>query len=233
MFIIKPNPPALDAELVERYRHIEPTTVGHRLNAGFVGVDIKPVWRRQHITGRAITVRTVGIDSTIVHKATELVQPGDVVIVDMAGEREHSCWGGGVSRAARAHGAIGAVIDGPVCDVNEIEDLQFPVWGRAWTCLTTRMLGTGGEINVPVRCGNAVVNPGDLIIADDCGVIALSPEMAWQWLPEFEMMQKRSSERLPLIEQGTPLGELSGANRLIEAKQKEIAEKLAQLKEKK
>jgi len=233
MFIINPNPPALDAELVRRYSHIEPTTIGHRLNAGFAGIEIKPVWRRQRVTGRAITVRTVGIDSAILHKATEMVEPGDVVFVDMMGEREHSCWGGGVSRAARARGAIGAVLDGPVCDVNEIEDMKFPVWGRAWTCLTTRMLGTGGEINVPVRCGNAVVNPGDLVIADDCGVIALSPEIAWQWLPEFEMMQKRGEERQPLIESGAALGDLSGANKLIEQKQKEIAERLAQLKEKK
>jgi regulator of RNase E activity RraA len=226
MFIINPNPPKLPAELIERYSKIEPTTIGHVLNSGFAGIEIKSVWRRQRVTGRAITVRTVSLDSTAVHKVTEMLEPGDVVVVDMTGEREHSCWGGGLSRASQVRGAIGAIIDGPVTDVNEIEDLRFPVWGRAFTCLTTRVLGYGGEINVPVSCGNTVVNPGDLIIADDCGVIALSPETAWQWLPEFEMREARAAARGDIWATGVSLPETSGANRLIEAKMKEVAERL-------
>jgi regulator of RNase E activity RraA len=116
-----------------------------------------------------------------------------------------------------------------VTDVNEIEDLKFPVWGRAFTCLTTRVLGYGGEINVPVRCGNTVVNPGDLIIADDCGVIALSPETAWKWLPQFEAQEARIAARGDIFATGVSLPEMSGANRLIEAKNKEVADKLKAL----
>lgn len=226
MFVINPNPPRLPAELIERYAKIEPATIGHVLNSGFAGTEIKAVWRRQRVTGRAITVRTAGIDSTAVHKITEMIEPGDVVIVDMVGEREHSCWGGGLARASQVRGAVGAVIDGPVTDVNEIEDLRFPVWGRAFTCLTTRILGYGGEINVPVHCGNTVINPGDLIVADDCGVISLSPETAWNWLPEFEAREARSASRGDIFATGVSLPEMSGANRLIEARMKEIAEKL-------
>ncbi len=226
MFVINPNPPRIPEELVERYRRIEPTTIGHVLNSGFAGIDIKSVWRKQHIVGRAITVRTAGIDSTAVHKITEMIEPGDVVVVDMVGEREHSCWGGGLSRASQVRGAIGAIIDGPVTDVNEIEDLKFPVWGRAFTCLTTRVLGYGGEINVPVRCGNTVVQSGDLIVADDCGVIILSQETAWKWLPEFESREARIASRGDIFASGVSLPEMSGANRLIEARVKEIADKL-------
>jgi 4-hydroxy-4-methyl-2-oxoglutarate aldolase len=229
MFIINPNPAPLPAELVERYRKIEPATAGHVLNSGFAGIEIKAVWRHQHLVGRAITVRTVSLDSTAVHKITEMIEPGDVVVVDMVGEREHSCWGGGLARASQVRGAVGAVIDGPVTDVNEIEDLKFPVWGRAFTCLTTRVLGYGGEINVPVRCGNTVVNPGDLIIADDCGVIALSPETAWKWLPQFEAQEARIAARGDIFATGISLPEMSGANRLIEAKNKEVADKLKAL----
>jgi regulator of RNase E activity RraA len=226
MFIINPNPPALSVELVARYSHIEPATIGHVLNSGFAGVAIRSVYRRVRVTGRALTVRTVGIDSTAVHKITEYIEPGDVVVVDMVGEREHSCWGGGLSRASQVRGAIGAIIDGPVTDVNEIEDLGFPVWGRGFTCLTTRVLGYGGEINVPVRCGNTVIHPGDLIVADDCGVIALSPEQAWKWLPEFEAREQRSADRGDIFATGVSLPEMSGANRLIEARLSETEEKL-------
>lgn len=229
MFIINPNPAPLSAELVERYRKIEPATAGHTLNSGFAGIEIKAVWRHQHMVGRAITVRTVSLDSTAVHKITEMIEPGDVVVVDMAGEREHSCWGGGLTRASQVRGAVGAVIDGPVTDVNEIEEWKFPVWGRAFTCLTTRVLGYGGEINVPVRIGNTVINPGDLIIADDCGVIAMSPETAWKWLPQFEATEARFAARGDIFATGVSLPEMSGANRLIEARNKEIAEKLAAL----
>ena len=229
MFIINPNPAPLSAELVERYRKIEPATIGHTFNSGFAGIEIKAVWRHQHMVGRAITVRTVSLDSTAVHKITEMIEPGDVVVVDMAGEREHSCWGGGLARASQVRGAVGAVIDGPVTDVNEIEEWKFPVWGRAFTCLTTRVLGLGGEINVPVRCGNTVVNPGDLIIADDCGVIAMSPETAWKWLPQFEATEARFAVRGDIFATGVSLPEMSGANRLIEARNKEVGDKLAAL----
>jgi regulator of RNase E activity RraA len=166
------------------------------------------------------------MDSTAVHKITEMIEPGDVVVVDMVGEQEHSCWGGGLARASQVRGAIGAIIDGPVTDVNEIEDLKFPVWGRAFTCLTTRVLGYGGEINVPVRCGHTVITPGDLIVADDCGVIALSLQTAWQWLPEFEAREARIASRGDIFATGVSLPEMSGANRLIEARIKETAEKL-------
>jgi 4-hydroxy-4-methyl-2-oxoglutarate aldolase len=227
MFVINPNPPKLPPELIERYSKIEPTTIGHVLNSGFVGVDIRGLWRRQYVVGRAITVRSVGMDSTAVHKVTEMLEPGDVVVVDMAGEREHSCWGGGLSRASMARGAIGAILDGPITDINEIEDLKFPVWGRGFTCLTTRIIGYGGEINVPVRIGNTVIQPGDLIVADDCGVIALSPETAWKWLPEFEAREARSAARGDVFATGVSLPEMSGANKLIEARMKEVAEKYA------
>ncbi len=230
MFIINPNPPALDPDLLERYKHIEPATIGHRLNAGFVGVDIRCVWRRQRITGRAITVRSVSLDSAIVHKVTEMLQPGDVVVIDQAGERDHSCFGGGLARACQVRGAVGAVIDGPITDVNEIEDWKFPVWGRGWTCLTTRILGLGGEINVPVRIGNAVISPGDLIVADDSGVVALSPQVAREWLPEFEAIEKRSAERGDIFATGVSLPEMSGANKLIQTKMQEYADKLAKEK---
>jgi regulator of RNase E activity RraA len=232
MFVINPNPPRLPEELIERYHKIEPTTIGHILNSGFAGVEIKSVWRRQHVVGRAITVRTAGIDSTAVHKITEMVEPGDVVVVDQVGEREHSCWGGGLSRASQVRGAVGAIIDGPVTDVNEIEDWKFPVWGRAFTCLTTRILGYGGEINVPVRCGNTVVNPGDLVVADDCGVIFLSQETAWKWLPEFEFREARAASRGDIFATGVSLPEMSGANKLIKARIKEIDEKLKAYQEK-
>ncbi len=226
MFIINPAPPALDAELVERYKKIAPADVGHHFNSGYAGVDIKRVWPHQRAVGRAITVRTVSLDSTAVHKAIDFVQPGDVVVVDMAGEVEHSCWGGGVARAAQLKGAAGAIINGPVTDVGEIEELGFPVWGRNFTCLTTRLLGYGGEINVSVRCGNAVVNPGDLVIADDSGAIFVSPDLAWKWLPTFEAMPAHEAEAFAKIAAGASLADLFGANHLIEAKNKELAGKL-------
>jgi 4-hydroxy-4-methyl-2-oxoglutarate aldolase len=220
MFVVNESGPPLDSTLVERYRSIRTMTIGHQLDHGFVGPDVTALARRQSAAGRAVTVRPAGVDWTAAQFAVSRLEPGDVVVIDMSGDHTHSCWGIGMTLASMARGAVAAVVDGAVHDVRLIEDEGFPVWSRTVSAKTARGLVTGGEINVPVRCGNATVRPGDLVVADHDGVVALDPVIAARWLPVFEAWEQRLPEALDRLRRGAPLSPFADVSALRAARRR-------------
>ncbi len=180
-------------ELLEEYRKVAPATLGHLNGLRFMSSAIKPVYGRCKMIGTAVTVRAPGgIDAEILNRVTEMVKPGDVVVVDRCGDTEHAVIG--EFRAARyvKLGAAGWVVDGAVCDIVAIEEMGFPVFSRTVSALVAKGVGLQGEINTPVNCGGVVVHPGDLIIGDDDGVVVLSAEEAEALLPTA--LQKEAQE---------------------------------------
>jgi regulator of RNase E activity RraA len=133
------------------------------------------------------------------------------------GDRRYACWGGGVSVGAIARGVVGAVVDGVLTDRVEIEDLHFPVFGRGISPITTRAPGLTGELNVPVRCGGLIVNPGDVVLADDDGIIVLPPGRVAEIVEICLPREQAGRERQQRMREGVPLGELSGAHARIDA----------------
>lgn len=212
---IRPMPPALDPKLIERFRKVTPPTVGHILNFGFVSPEIGPLFRPSSIVGRAITVRIGGPDSMMIHKATEMLEPGDVVVVDMGGNRTHACWGEMVTRAALTRKSAGAIIDGYATDFAEVTRLGYPIYSRGTAALTTKVYGMDGEINVPIQCGGTPVTPGDLVIADDNGVIILEPGVAAEIIEAAEQIETHEVSLRIHLDEGGSLSERSGANRLL------------------
>jgi 4-hydroxy-4-methyl-2-oxoglutarate aldolase len=170
------------AELVERYRQIAPSTLGHLIDGHALDPGIEALLPGTRVTGPAITVQTSGRDSTVCHKVMDFIEPGDVVVIasDGRAEREYSCWGEMMMLAAKVAGAAGVVIDGPLTDVQQLREIGLPVFGRGRSAITTQLLGEGGSINLPVVCGGLVVNPGDLVLGSDDGVLVLSPAEAEQ-----------------------------------------------------
>lgn len=163
-------------DLLEKLRDIEPATIGHFVEAGAMDPRIKPLFDDAKIVGRAVTVRISGSDSTALHCVMGQVGPGDVVVVDRMGNDTHACTGEVVALAAKCRGAEGIIIDGPATDPLAIREMNLPVFCTGISVLTTKLLGLGGEINVPIQCGGVPVFPGDIIIADVCGVLVLKPE---------------------------------------------------------
>src|SRR3982074_2873313 len=163
------------AGLLAQLPQIAPATIGHMLEHEFMDPELRPIVSRFAFAGPAVTGRAHGTDTPIVHYGIDIAQPGDVVVVDRLGDRRYACWGGGVSLAAHVKGIVGAVVDGVLTDRVEIEDLHFPVFGRGISPLTTRAPGVTGELNVPVKCGGIIGNPGDIVLADDDGIIVLPP----------------------------------------------------------
>jgi 4-hydroxy-4-methyl-2-oxoglutarate aldolase len=162
-------------------------------------------------------VRCFGTDSAIVHYAVDIAQAGDVIVIDRLGDRRYACWGGGVSLGAHVKGVAGAVVDGVLTDRVEIEDLHFPVFGRGLSPLTTRAPGLTGELNVPVRCGGIIVNPGDIVLADDDGIVVLPPGRVAEIVAICLPREEQGRARQQRMRDGVPLGELSGAHQRIDA----------------
>jgi len=168
--------------------------------------------------GPAVTLAIPGPDSTLLHHALGLLRPGDVLVVDRLGDDKYACWGGGVTVAAKAAGAAGGIVDGPCTDIQEIEDSDFPVWCRGMAPITTRLYNLGGMLNMPISCGGVVVNPGDVVIADDSGVLILPPEEAEQVADEAIARQEKGLANQDRVTAGEKLGELSGASlKVVEA----------------
>lgn len=168
------------ADLVERYRRIAPSTLGHLIDGRALDGSIEALLPGSRVTGPAVTVQLSGRDSTVCHKVIDLVQPGDVIVIagDGRGGREYACWGEMMMLAARVAGVAGVVVDGPLTDVEQLRGLGVPVFGRGRSVLTTQLLGEGGSINRPVVCGGLTVNPGDLVLGSDDGVLVLAPDEA-------------------------------------------------------
>jgi 4-hydroxy-4-methyl-2-oxoglutarate aldolase len=218
MVVINPRVESgVSAELIGQLRQIAPATIGHLLDHEFMDPELRPIVSRFNFAGPAVTVRAHGMDNAIVHYAIDESQPGDVIVVDRLGDRRYACWGGGVALAAHVKGIAGAVVDGALTDRVEIEDLGFPVFGRCISPLTTRAPGLTGELNVPVRCGGVIVNPGDIILADDDGIVVLPPgriaEIVKLCLPREEAAKARQQR----FRQGERISDLSGARARLEA----------------
>jgi 4-hydroxy-4-methyl-2-oxoglutarate aldolase len=214
------NPRATDtvsSELLAQLKKIPPATIGHVLEHEFMDIELRPLTSRFSFVGPAVTVRCFGVDSSIVHYAVSAAEPGDVIIVDRLGDMRYACWGGGVALGAHVKGIAGAVVDGVLTDRVEIEDMGFHVFGRGLSPVTTRGGGLTGELNVPVKCGGVMVNPGDIILADDDGILVLAPERVASIVEEFMPRVLREPEMFRAMrEDGVSLAERSGAKRKIE-----------------
>jgi 4-hydroxy-4-methyl-2-oxoglutarate aldolase len=184
----------VDPDLVAAYRNVAPATLGHKHNLRFMHSAIKPLFDDIKLVGPAFTVRAPGIDAAALAKVDELAQPGDVVIVDRGGDMQHACVGEFRALKHIRQGLAGWVIDGAATDVLEIRKMRFPVFARAVSALVGKMIGVEGDVGLPIQCGGVVVNPGDLIVADDNGIAVLSEDEAAQLLPAALEVEERERE---------------------------------------
>ncbi|UDL88606.1 RraA family protein [Mesorhizobium sp. PAMC28654] len=172
---IEQIPPLLDRSLVERLAKVEAATVGHYLHDRFMRTDIRPLIDGVRVAGTAVTVSIPGADSTLLYYAMDRVRPGDILVIDRAGDERHAPWGGFMAAVAKVRGLAGVIIDGVVTDPAAIRAAGVPTWARGVSPITTKLLNLGGGFNIPVSCGGVAVNPGDAVLADDCGILVLPP----------------------------------------------------------
>lgn len=208
-------PAQIDPALVAKLEQVETATVGHSRHWGFMDRRIQPLLRTKRVAGTAVTLAIPAQDSTLLHHALGLLRPGDILVVDRLGDDKHACWGGGVTVAAKAAGARAGIVDGPCTDLAEIEASDFPLWCRGMSPITTRMYDLGGMLNQPVSCGGAVVRPGDVILADESGVLVLGADEAEAIADAALARQARGEATQARVQAGEKLGDISGASRKV------------------
>ena len=223
MFTVNPLPERLDARLVAKLARAEPATIGHFRNWGFMEPAISAMQADVRIAGPAITVRAPGIDGTIVGYALGQVRPGDVLVIDRCGDHRHAAFGGLVAYACKVSGLAGVIIDGVATDIGEVRKYGVPLWCRGLSAVTTKRIGLAGEFCVPVSCGGVAVRPGDVIIADECGIVVLPPAEAEAIADRAIGMQDAEATSRKRLDAGEKLPDISGATKMLEealAKQK-------------
>jgi regulator of RNase E activity RraA len=189
------------ADIIEGFRAAPTSIISDNLARLPGAVGLKPYHRSGKLVGTAFTVRTRPGDNLAIHRALELVGPGDVIVVDGGGDETRALVGEIMKNIAQWRKAEGYVIDGAIRDVAAFAGDDFPCFARAVIHRGPYKNGPG-EINVAVSIGGSVISPGDIVVGDEDGVVSFPAAGAVALLEAVRAQITREEETLKAIREG-------------------------------
>jgi regulator of RNase E activity RraA len=208
----------IDTETLRGYRELlkiySPSCVvaDAQERAGVMRSFLRPLTNDTRFVGPALTVRLEPGNQVDCLDALSVAQQGDVVVVDAAGETETSIWGGLMSGLCQMKGVAGAVVDGAIRDTDETRDLGFFIFSKAIVPRSTHTPYSGRmepiEINVPIQCAGVLVRPGDIVLADEIGVVVVPLEKAAEVLQASRAQAEKEELTRAKIREGKTVEQL-------------------------
>ncbi|MEW2497180.1 4-carboxy-4-hydroxy-2-oxoadipate aldolase/oxaloacetate decarboxylase [Streptomyces nodosus] len=191
--VIVTGPPKADREHVEAIARFGVATVHEAMGrTGLLGTRLRPIQQDTRVAGTAVTVLCRPGDNLMIHAAVEQCGEGDILVVAATSPSTDGMFGELFATALKRRGVRGLVIDAGVRDTAELRAMGFPVWAAAVSAQGT-VKATPGSVNVPVVIGGRVVRPGDVILADDDGVVVVPRERARRAAEASEAREKKEA----------------------------------------